>query len=114
MNHYVIISGMPASGKTAVARAIARELVLPVFDKDDFLERMFEGRSIEDPESRRTLSRAADREFRSQVERSAGAIITSWWKHPLSSSHSGTPVDWLVSLPGLRLEVYCRCNPAVA
>jgi len=114
MNRYVIISGVPASGKSTVARAIAQKLALPVFDKDDFLESMFEGHGIGDTESRRTFSRAADQEFRSRAERSSGAIITSWWKHPLSSSDSGTPIEWLASLRGSRVEVYCRCSPAVA
>ena len=114
MNHYVIISGVPASGKTTVARVIARELALPLFDKDNFLEPRLEGQSFGDTESRRTFSRAADQEFRSQAERSSGAIMTSWWKHPLSSADSGTPIEWLASLPGCRVEVHCRCSPAVA
>jgi len=114
MNRYVIISGVPASGKSTVARAIARKLALPVFDKDDFLESLFEGHGVGDMESRRALSRAADRAFRTQAERSAGGIITSWWKHPLSSSDSGTPIEWLASLRGSRVEVHCRCSPAVA
>ena len=114
MNRYVIISGVPASGKSTVARAIAHELALPVLDKDDFLESMFEGQDVGDTASRRAFSRTADQELRNQVERSSGAIVTSWWKHPLSSAESGTPIEWLASLPGCRVEVHCRCNPAVA
>jgi glucokinase len=114
MNRYIVVSGVPASGKSTVARVIAQELALPVLDKDDFLEAMFEGRGLGNLELRRELSRAADRELQNQAARSTCAIITSWWKHPLSSVDSGTPTDWLTSLPGLRVEVHCCCSPAVA
>jgi len=114
MNRFVIVSGLPASGKSTLARAIAPALALPVFDKDDFLEALFDRSGASDAASRHALSRAADLEFRNQVERSAGGVITSWWKHPLSSSDSGTPIDWLASLSGRRVEVHCRCQPATA
>jgi chloramphenicol 3-O-phosphotransferase len=113
-NRYIIVSGVPASGKSTVARLIARELALPVLDKDDFLESMFEDGGSGDAELRRKFSRLADQELRNQAERSNGAIIASWWKHPLSSVDSGTRTDWLASLPGTRVEVHCCCSPGVA
>ena len=114
MNRYIIVSGVPASGKSTVARLIAQELALPVLDKDDFLESKFEGSCLGDAELRRRSSRIADQELRNQAELSNGAIIASWWKHPLSSVDSGTPTGWLASLPGLRVEVHCCCSPGIA
>ena len=114
MHHYIIVSGVPASGKSTVARLIAQEIALPVFDKDDFLESMFEGAVLGDAKMRRKFSRIADQQLRSEVERSNGAVIASWWKHPLSSVDSGTPTDWLALLPGLSVEVHCCCSPVIA
>ena len=114
MNRYVTVTGLPASGKSTLARVLAKELVLPLLDKDDFLESMFEGRTVGDLDARRKLSRAADRELRNRAEQSNGAIITSWWKHPTSPADSGTPTEWLASLQGLVVEVYCECSPVIA
>lgn len=114
MNLYVIVSGLPASGKSTVARAVAHELGLPVLDKDDILESFFEQFGIGDAQWRRRLSRAADQDFRQQAEQAEGAVLSSWWKHPLSPVDSGTPTEWLALLPGLRVEVHCNCSPSIA
>jgi len=114
MNRFVIVSGLPASGKSTLARAVAQALALPVLDKDDFLEAMFERGGTDDAHRRRELSQTADEVLRKQVEQSDGAIVASWWKHPQSPDDSGTPIEWLTSLPGLRVEIYCRCDPAIA
>ena len=38
----VVVSGLPASGKTTVGRALSHGLSLPLIDKDDILEAMFD------------------------------------------------------------------------
>ena len=35
---FVVISGLPGSGKTTLARRLAQALNLPLIDKDDILE----------------------------------------------------------------------------
>lgn len=114
MGRYVIVSGLPASGKTTLARALAESLGLPMFDKDDFLESLFEDAIVGSAQRRRELSQLADRAFRRCAEQSTGAVLASWWRHPRSSVDSGTPTDWLGSLPGWCVEVHCRCSPVVA
>jgi len=114
MNRFVIVSGLPASGKSTVARALADELALARLDKDDFLEARFEASGVGDAVWRRDLSRAADVDFRTRAEGSDGAVLTSWWRHPQSPDDSGTPTDWLARLDGPKVEVYCRCAPALA
>lgn len=114
MNRRVVVSGLPASGKSTVARAVAHELALPVLDKDFFLESLFESNVVSDEQSRRKLSHAADQVFRKMAEQSESAVLASWWKHPRSSVDSGTPTEWLNSLPGLLVEVHCRCSPVTA
>jgi shikimate kinase len=39
---FVAVSGLPASGKTVLGRALAGALDLPLLDKDEILESMFE------------------------------------------------------------------------
>ena len=38
----------------------------------------------------------------------------SWWRHPASTSASGTPVEWLSELQNGLIEVHCVCDPEVA
>lgn len=90
MSRYIIASGLPASGKSTLARALAESLAIPVFDKDDLLEVRFERSGSGDVRWRRGLSRSADQEFRILAEQSRWAILVSWWKHPLSHVDSGT------------------------
>jgi len=78
------------------------------------LEALFDSRGAGSVRSRRELSREADASFRKQAEQSAGAVLASWWKHPRSTSNSGTPMEWLFALPGAKVEVHCQCPPEVA
>lgn len=110
---YVVVSGLPASGKTTLARQLGAALQLAVLDKDDFLERLFAEAGPITPVSRRVLSRRADDEFMRASMLSSGAVLVSFWRRPELSATSGTPTDWLASLPGV-VEVYCDCPPEVA
>jgi predicted kinase len=114
MKLHIIVSGIPASGKSTVGRAIATALGLAMLDKDDFLEALFHSQDIRDAESRKHLSRTADEALREKALCTAAAVITSWWRHPSSSVDSGTPVEWLSSLSGIVIEIHCVCSPEVA
>lgn len=56
----IVVSGLAASGKTTVGRSIAAGLSLPLIDKDDILEALFDRLGCENREQRRRLSRASD------------------------------------------------------
>jgi hypothetical protein len=113
-SRFLIVTGLPASGKSTVGAAVAAALALPFLDKDDILEALFESLGAGDAPWRSRLSRAADQVLRRLALRSQGAVIASWWQHPLSQVSSGTSPDWLSSLPGELIEVHCKCNPRVA
>jgi shikimate kinase len=51
----VVLSGLPCSGKSRLGRQLAVALNLPVIDKDDMLERLFEAQGIGDAVWRRRL-----------------------------------------------------------
>lgn len=58
----VIVSGLPATGKTTLARALGDALTWPVFHKDHFKELLFESRVDPDAE----VDRATSRDFGKQ------------------------------------------------
>lgn len=114
MSGTIVVSGLPASGKSTVARALAAGLSLPLLDKDDFLEARFATSGTGDAPWRRRLSREADDDLRRKTQGLSGAVLASWWKHPRSPIDSGTPTEWLTALPGRLVEVHCRCSPICA
>ena len=58
---FIVLSGLPASGKSTLGRAVAKALRLPMLDKDELLEALFESRGIGDADWRRRLSRIGSR-----------------------------------------------------
>ena len=114
MRRFVIVSGLPASGKSTVGHVIANGLGLPLLDKDVVLESLFERIPPTDANGRNDLSRLADEVFRARALVAAGGVLVSWWRHPRSAAESGTPTQWLASLPGALVEVHCLCAPLVA
>jgi hypothetical protein len=114
VSRFVIVSGLPASGKSTIGHFIANGLGLPLLDKDVVLESIFERITPTDAEGRNDLSRLADEAFRAQALGAVGGVLVSWWRHPRSAAESGTPTQWLASLSGALVEVHCLCAPLVA
>jgi shikimate kinase len=75
---YVVISGLPGSGKSTLARRLAPLLKLPIIDKDDILERLFEARGIGDKGWRRGLSRESDEIFQEEARKTQGVVLVSF------------------------------------
>ncbi len=108
------MSGIPASGKSTLGKRIATALGLPVLDKDDFLEALYESHGIGDGAWRRKLSRTADEMLKERTLSLESSVITSWWRHPQSPDDSGTPIEWLSALEARLIEVHCVCPPHIA
>lgn len=111
---FVVISGLPASGKTRLARRLAPALNLPLIDKDDVLDRLFELKGIGDAAWRRALSRESDAILQQEAANSSGAILVSFWRVPGMASDSGTPTDWLHAPSHHLVNVHCVCEPEIA
>lgn len=89
-------------------------LHLPLIDKDDILERLFESKGVGNAAWRRTLSRESDEILQQEAANSNGAILASFWRLPAMPADSGTPTDWLDPLSYRVVNVHCGCELEVA
>ncbi len=110
----IVVSGLPASGKSKIARALAARLSFDLFDKDDFLESLFDKNLVATLEDRRRLSRMSDVRFQSAASLSDAAILVSHWRSMAAGAGSGTPLDWVAEHFSNVIELYCNCDPTVA
>jgi predicted kinase len=108
---FIVVSGLPASGKTTLALRLGPALSLPVIDKDAILDRLFERDGPGDEFWRRTLSRKSDLFFEAAAIASKGAVLVSHWRVPGMRKNSGTSLAWL---DGHLINVHCVCAPEIA
>lgn len=109
---FVLLSGLPASGKTTLARPLSSALGLPLLDKDDILESLFDSLGVSSPQERSRLSRASDGVLQDVASASQGAVLSSFWRCESLSTTSGTPTEWLRLVPDATVvEVLCECPP---
>ena len=110
----ILVSGLPASGKSTTGRRVADALNLAFLDKDDILERLFRERGTGDANWRQALSRESDGLFQREAAGLEQAVLVSHWRPPGSDSQSGTPVEWVFETFSMVIEVYCACPVEVA
>ncbi|MEM9603247.1 MAG: hypothetical protein AAGA11_10320 [Pseudomonadota bacterium] len=110
----VLVTGLPASGKSTLGTALATVLNMRCHDKDRFLEALFARHGEISPADRTALSREADTAFIELASQPVDAVLVSWWRHPRSATESGTPTGWSGNVPGATVELHCHCDPDVA
>jgi hypothetical protein len=103
---YLVVAGMPGSGKTTVANAIAQLIDLPVYSHDVVKEMLFDRLGYSDREWSRAVGLAAkDVLIYAAVEARRGVVEAFW---TLDDS------DRFRDLRGSVLQVYCDCPSELA
>lgn len=98
---HIVVSGLPASGKSTVGGLLHRELGLPLLDKDTILESLYDALGCRDRRERSRLSRASDEVLLSLAATSGSAILVNWWREDVAAR--------LLRLGVPLIEVYCDC-----
>lgn len=109
-NFCIVVTGLPGSGKSTIGKIVAEKLNLPMLDKDDYLERLFEEQGIGDLAWRQKLSRESDKLFQRDAMRLKTAVLVSHWRPRGLNSTSGTPTEWLDNHYAHVIELFCRCS----
>jgi len=98
----VVVAGVPGSGKTTLARPLARELRLPLLSKDVIKEALFSTLGTGDLEWSQQLGRAAHRVMYALAADAESAVLEShFWR--------GVSEPELEALRKPLLQIYCRC-----
>ncbi|NIZ62556.1 hypothetical protein DL239_16410 [Sedimentitalea sp. CY04] len=114
MKQAVVVTGLPASGKTTVARQLAELLNLPLLDKDDFLEELYEEQFPETRDERRELSKISDTLFQQCALNLDAVVLVSHWRPSCGLQDTGTPTQWVQKHFDRIVEVNCECSPEMA
>jgi predicted kinase len=105
---FVVVSGPPASGKSTLAPAVAKELGLPLVAKDTIKDALMSVLPVPDVAASRQLGRAAVVAMLAVAAQSpCGAVIES-------NFHRSRAAADLRRLPGPVVELFCRVDREVA
>ena len=103
----VVVSGLPASGKTTMGALLSRRLSMPLIDKDAILEEMFDTVGCANEKERSRLSRASDEVLYALAATSPAAVLVNWW------DRESAPARLRDITPSV-VEVFCHCPIDVA
>ncbi len=110
----IVVTGLPASGKTTVGQKVAKALRIPYLDKDDFLEDLFQRCGIGDGNHRQSLSRQSDQLFQQQTQKLDKVVLISHWRPDGYTINSGTSTEWINRTYQNIVELYCDCPVELA
>jgi predicted kinase len=103
----VVVAGVPGSGKTTLARPLARELDMPLISKDVIKEALFDVLGTGDLERSQSMGRAAHRVMYALAADTRSAVMESHFWRGVSEAD-------LEALDRPLLQIYCRCPMELA
>jgi predicted kinase len=104
---FVVVAGVPGSGKTTLARALAPELDLPLISKDTNKEALFDALGTGDLAWSQQLGHASHRVMYAIAADAGAAVLESHFHHGASEQD-------LIKLGAKLFQVYCRCPIEIA
>jgi len=105
---FLVVSGPPASGKSTLASSLAEILQMPLIAKDTIKDALFTTLPVADVEASRQLGRAFVAAMLAIAAASpVGAVLESNFYRSMAT-------DSLRQLPGVLIEVFCRCDRMVS
>ena len=107
MSAYVVVSGLPGSGKTTLGRALASELGVPLLAKDTIKEALFDSLGTGDVDWSKRLGSASVSVLLALAALQDRAVLESFWDPSCARPD-------LLALGGTTIEVFCACSAATA
>jgi predicted kinase len=107
VRHIIVVAGVPGSGKTSLARPLARQLEVPLVSKDVIKEALFDALGTGDLQWSQRLGRAAHRVMYAVAADLGSAVLESHFWPGVSEAD-------LQALGRPLIQVYCRCPIEVA
>lgn len=105
-NGFVVVSGLPASGKTTLARQLADELNVPLISKDEIKEAMATAIPVTSIDDSRMIGAASFEVLYAIARELRSGILDANWS-------PNCALGRLMHLESRFVEVYCTCPPHV-
>lgn len=110
----IVVTGLPAGGKTTVAKHLATELNWPFLDKDDFLEKLYASEGVGSLDDRRRLSKLSNDAFQAAAISRNKVVLVSHWRPVAGPQNTGTAPEFVEAHFEKVIEVHCICSPQAA
>lgn len=111
MAHLVIVTGLPASGKTTLGRRLAADLDLPFISKDDIKEALFESIGWKDRPWSQKMGFAAYAVLYRVIAMEGAAGTSVMVESNFDPSYSGAPLNDLVErYRFLPVQILCHAR----
>lgn len=110
----IIVTGLPATGKTTIARYLSLQLLIPVFHKDDIKELLFDQLTAEVQTSSSLLGRTsfALLELTAQRMLEAGNSVIIEGNYS-QASYTDQLVRLAINFQADLIQVWCNCEEVV-
>src|SRR4051812_3777615 len=103
----IVVSGLPGSGKTSLARQLAAELGWPLLSKDDIKEALFDALGTGDLSHANQLSRAAHLAMYAVARSMPNGILEAFFLPGLAEAD-------LTALNRPLIQIHCTCPVEIA